>query len=335
MNMEQYKVSVIIPIYNAGPHLKKCLDSLAAQTLKELQVVLVLQKPTDGSDMVAKSYMKYNNFLIVENDANTHLGEGRNKGIEFAQGKYVGFCDHDDYCYPNMFEDLYNACERSKADMAISPFIAVDANGNIMSHYSIKEDVLSTYDNIFLATIGLRKEDSKDFRALAVPKTVWNRLFKLDIIRNNNIRFIDTRTTAPEDTTFNIEYMIYARSAAICSNDLYLHFYHDSNLGESMDYRSFDKYITGFCYWENLLVTHGLMTNDDIRIRFYNTIRANTLIIARINFRKKGLFFTIKKLKEIKKIQLIKDAYKDTSRITYFTGDSHKMNIISKIIKYI
>ena len=332
--MKQYKVSVIIPIYNAGPHLKKCLDSLASQTLKELQIVLVFQKPTDGSDMVARSY-RQDNFCIVENDTNTHLGEGRNKGLEYAQGKYVGFCDHDDYCYPSMFEDLYNACENNKADMAISPFIAVDANGNIMSHYAIKENELSNYENIFQTTIGLVKEDSKAIRELAIPKTVWNRLYRLDIIKDNNIRFVDTRTTAPEDTTFNIEYMIHAKSAAIFPNDLYLHFYHDTNLGETMDYRSFDKYVAGFCYWEKLLVSHGLIDNENLRRRFYNTIRLNTFIIARINYKKKGLWFTIKKIREIKKIKLIRDAYSISSEISLPNGNSFKMNIVSKIIKYI
>lgn len=332
--MREYKVSVIIPIYNAGPHLKKCLDSLAAQTLKELQIVLVLQKPTDGSDAVVKSYQQ-DNFLIVENDTNTHLGEGRNKGLEYATGKYVGFCDHDDYCYPTMFEELYNACEKNNADMAISPFIAVDANGNIMSRFAIKDDELSCYENIFMATIGLCKEDSKEFRTLAIPKTVWNRLYKLDIIRDNKIRFIDTRTTAPEDTTFNIEYMIHAKSAAICSNDFYLHFYHDSNLGESMDYRSFDKYVVGFCYWEKLLTSHGLMENTILKKRFYNTIRANTLVITKINIRKKGILFTVKKLREIKKINLIRNAFKEDTHISYITGDSFKNDVLSKIIKYI
>ena len=118
------KVSVIVTIYNAGKYLACCLDSLIYQTLEDIEIILVLDCPSDGSDVLAKSYATNDNrIVIVENKVNLHIGESRNEGLKIAQGEYVTFMDHDDFCKPFMLEVLYNKANSINADAVFSPLV--------------------------------------------------------------------------------------------------------------------------------------------------------------------------------------------------------------------
>ena len=85
------KVSIIIPVYNAGKYLVRCLDSLVNQTMTDIEIILILDKPTDGSDLVAEEYShKDKRIKIIANEKNLHIGCSRNVGLKAAQGEYVG-----------------------------------------------------------------------------------------------------------------------------------------------------------------------------------------------------------------------------------------------------
>ena len=117
------KVSIIVPIYNAGEFLGRCLDSLIHQTLKDIEIILVLDVPTDGSDKVAEMYADQDNRIkLVYNESNLHIGFSRNAGLKIASGEYVGFADHDDYCETDMFEKLYKKAKKDNADVVVSNF---------------------------------------------------------------------------------------------------------------------------------------------------------------------------------------------------------------------
>ena len=104
------KVSVVLPIYNAAPFLKECLDSVISQTLKEIEIICVNDGSTDNSLNVLKSYSQKDNRIIVINQPNKGVSYTRNKAIGVATGEFIAFMDADDY-YPNInvLEILYTA----------------------------------------------------------------------------------------------------------------------------------------------------------------------------------------------------------------------------------
>ena len=117
------KVSIIVPVYNAGSYFSKLLDSLTGQTLKEIEIILVLDCPTDGSDRVAEEYAaRDGRIVLVRNRENLHVGFSRNEGLKIARGEYIGFCDHDDWVEPEMLEELYKKAKEEDADMVICDF---------------------------------------------------------------------------------------------------------------------------------------------------------------------------------------------------------------------
>ena len=115
------RVSVIIPVYNAGEYLRPCLEALMAQTLQEMEFIFVLDCPTDGSDVLVKQYaQKDKRFVVIENEENLHIGLSRNRGIEAARGEYIAFCDHDDVMRPEMYQELYDFAASQSYDIVMS-----------------------------------------------------------------------------------------------------------------------------------------------------------------------------------------------------------------------
>ena len=114
------KVSIIVPVYNAGKHLHRCLDTLVNQTLKDIEIILILDCPTDGSDAVARAFAeKYKQIKLIHNETNLRVGLSRNKGLEAAEGEYIGFCDHDDFVSSIMFEQLYHCALKTDANIVM------------------------------------------------------------------------------------------------------------------------------------------------------------------------------------------------------------------------
>ena len=114
------KVSVIVPVYNAAAYLPHCLDTLTCQTLKELEIILVLDCPTDGSEKIAEDYAaRFPQIRLLYNEKNLHAGESRNRGLDVATGEYIGFVDADDCPYPSLVEKLYNKITSDHDLMAV------------------------------------------------------------------------------------------------------------------------------------------------------------------------------------------------------------------------
>ena len=98
-------VSIIIPIYNTEVYLKRALDSVLNQSLKEIEIILVDDGSDDNSAEVYSDYLGDPRVKLVHIE---HQGQGaaRNQGIKMASGKYVGFVDSDDYINEDMYENM-------------------------------------------------------------------------------------------------------------------------------------------------------------------------------------------------------------------------------------
>lgn len=114
----QPKISIVVPVYNVEPFLARCLDSLIAQTLKEIEILCVNDGSTDGSIRILNAYAENDPRIRVISQINKGLGGARNTGVKAAVGEYVLFVDSDDWIEPQSCELLYAAASCHKADMA-------------------------------------------------------------------------------------------------------------------------------------------------------------------------------------------------------------------------
>ena len=167
-------ISIIVPIYNASKYLKKCLGSLVNQTKKELEFILINDGSTDDSESIIKSY---NDSRIKYFKRSNHgIGKTRNFGINKSTGKYIMFLDSDDYLEENACELLYEKIEKDKLDLVVCDFYNV-----------IKETKVCEKNAIFKNTALKDKPDL----LLNINLAPWNKIYRSDLIKNNNIKFIE------------------------------------------------------------------------------------------------------------------------------------------------
>jgi len=243
------KVSIIMPVYNAGDKLDRCLDTLINQTLNDIEIIIILDKPTDGSDQLVESYAARDNRIkVITNKQNLHIGLSRNKGLEMASGEFVGFSDHDDYRETSMYEELYNYAKQQNADFVIGKSVSVGKQ-NVKVDFSDWGKVHNIRQNALNDLI----EGGKN--AFTDPKVtnIHPNLYKTSIIRENQIRFVDTRKITPEDRLFNIEFLLHAHSIVIYDKDLYYHLAHDGSEGRKYRYVAYESRAAGKQYLYELL----------------------------------------------------------------------------------
>lgn len=116
-HIETPKVSVIIPVYNVEKYLKKCLDSLVCQSLKELEFICINDGSTDNSLQILEKYAQNDTRFVVISQENQGQGVARNKGLEIAKGEYIAFMDPDDWMEIYAFEELYTQAKLLKAEV--------------------------------------------------------------------------------------------------------------------------------------------------------------------------------------------------------------------------
>ncbi len=111
------KVSVIVPVYNAEPYLMRCIESLLSQTLKDIELIFINDCSTDHSADILSSIANYENTHILSTRRNSKQAEVRTIGIKAATGEFIANCDPDDWVEPNMYETMYNIARASNSDI--------------------------------------------------------------------------------------------------------------------------------------------------------------------------------------------------------------------------
>jgi glycosyltransferase involved in cell wall biosynthesis len=111
-------ISVIIPVYNAGKYLARCIESVLGQTHRDLELILVDDGSRDGSGAVCDGYAARDSRVRVIHKANGGVSAARNDGIEAARGEFIAFCDNDDFYAPGMLERLLGMCLDNDCDIA-------------------------------------------------------------------------------------------------------------------------------------------------------------------------------------------------------------------------
>lgn len=123
------KISVIIPVYNAEPFLPACLDSVLAQTYRELEIILVNDGSTDASGAICDCYASIDKRIQVIHQKNGGVSRARNRGLEVATGELVSFVDSDDTMEPDMYDFLVRLMQEHEADISHCGYKRYDKQG--------------------------------------------------------------------------------------------------------------------------------------------------------------------------------------------------------------
>ena len=221
------EVSVIIPVYNAEKYLEKCIESVVNQTLKDIEIILINDGSTDGSEEICKKYLS-DERVIYYSKENEGLAAARQDGIERASGEYIGFVDSDDWLEPDMYEKMYAAAKSNNSDV-------VYCNGlvNEDGHRFSPEMPSGPYDREKIVREVLPKSlayitEKGDKRSIR-----WSncfRIYKRTFLEEHNIAF-DRRFRRSQDSQLTYEAMLYAQNFYYLGDD---YLYHNRVVGDSL-----------------------------------------------------------------------------------------------------
>lgn len=240
--MDSPMVSVIVPIYNAEKYMYKCIESIQNQSLKNIEIILINDGSTDNSGTIADEYAKKDKRIKVIHQENSGPSVARNKGIEIATGKYIGFVDIDDYIEPTMYEELYNSAYYKNIQVAMCGYIekylydesymVVKSNlqsNKVYDEEGIKKNIISTF----------AKNENYGFYSMC------NKIYLREWLVNSSIK-IDINRDHGEDWWFNINVLSKISSFIYIDRQLY-NYVHVNPNSLMFKYREnqFDLFLDG------------------------------------------------------------------------------------------
>ena len=170
-------ISVIVPVYNVEPYLRRCMDSIINQNYTNLEIILVDDGSTDKSGLICDEYVKKDSRIKVIHKENGGVSSARNIGLQNSSGEYIIFLDPDDEIKSEMLFDMKNTLIKTDSDMACCAY----------KHIFTDKKIVRFPENDILEQIDI-------FRALVCDlgffQSIWNKLFKRSLLLDSNADFI-------------------------------------------------------------------------------------------------------------------------------------------------
>lgn len=259
--MNNPKVSVIIPVYNAEKYLKECLESIINQSLKEIEIICIDDGSTDRSLEILREYEQKDNRVIVLQQENSGSGIARNAGIKKSDGKYISFLDADDnYPSTKVLEILVDVCEKYNMDIA-GGGISLRKNNEIIP--AIKRGV----NNFFT------EEGIINYKDVQFDYGYQRYIFSRELLLKNNILF--PAYIRFQDPPFLVKAMICAENFYAIQEETYCYRWGHQNI--NWNFKRTNDMVLGIIDVLNLSVKNNLMNLFNVCINridkeYYNII---------------------------------------------------------------
>lgn len=214
-------VSIIVPVFNAEDKLGRCVDSLIAQTYKNVEIIMVDDGSEDNSLSVCRRYAEMDSRIRLFHFDNHGVSFSRNQGLEHAEGKYISFVDSDDYVNNELIEVLLRQMTDNKADLAVSP--------------------LSSHNNAEEFCIGISKDHIEQILFLCGNHLIFGptqKLYKADLI--GDIRFPESRQYG-EDLLFNLKYLDKIDKICFVNRQMYYYCRRSDSLSTRVRWNMFEN----------------------------------------------------------------------------------------------
>lgn len=215
-----YDVSIIIPMYNTEKFIRQCVDSVLAQTLKNIEVIIVDDcTPDNGAALCAEFYGSNERVRILHHEKNAGIGEARNTGTSQASGKYICYVDSDDEIMPDHLSNMFNTAIEYDADVVHNTRCNVvtpkEGEALPLEMLNVPEEYFFSFspDRDELTELTLLKDDLssrlEDWENHRYHFSVWSSLYKTSFLRENDIMF--DKMMLAEDAVFYFQCLFNAK----------------------------------------------------------------------------------------------------------------------------
>lgn len=241
------KVSVIVPVYNVEKYIGRCIESILAQTLEDIEIICIDDGSTDLSGSILDAYASKDTRVRVAHRANAGYGASMNAGIAMSEGEYIGIVESDDCIAGDMYETLYNAAYEYQLDMVKSDAYYWLEKADYLNNKHVK--ALENYYNKVLQDV-----DRNVFFTFFM--NIWTGIYKRNFLQQKNIRFQESPGASYQDNGFWLQTCMYAERAMWLDRAFY--YYRQDNPEASV--RSTEKMMAmtkEYEYIEKLLRQRG------------------------------------------------------------------------------
>lgn len=264
--MNKTMVTVVLPIYNVGRYLDRCIASVVGQTHENLEILLVDDGSTDACPAMCDDWAKKDPRIRVIHKQNEGLGMARNTGIENASGEYICFFDSDDYIAPDTVKTALEAAQRHDADVVVFGFTPVKSTG-AMGNAKIPHTAKAVYEgaevaDVFLPDLispGASEENANLWMSACMA------LFSMKLIRCTGWRFVSERQIISEDVYSLLRLYRYVQRVAVLPKACYFYCENQTSLTHVYRPDRFEK-LNQFCV-ACQAVCEELDYGDEVRAR--------------------------------------------------------------------
>lgn len=220
--MKNPLISIIVPVYNVSEFLSQCMDSLIRQSYQNIEIIAVNDGSTDNSLEILNRYAQEFSQIKIISQANAGLSAARNTGITASIGEYMCFVDSDDWIDVHTCLRTIEIVQQHNVDIVCWNYIK-EYKHNSIPVQCIKANKLYDENNIkqlYRRIVGPINEELAFPQYLDSLSTAWGKLYKSQIIKDNNIFFVPTKEIGTEDLLFNVEVFKYIRRAYLIPDHL-------------------------------------------------------------------------------------------------------------------
>ena len=229
-------ISVIIPMYNSGSMIKRCLTSVMRQSYKDTEIIVVDDGSTDhGADVVLELASKDDRIRYIRQD-NGGVSRARNRGLDEANGEWICFIDSDDAVTEDYLSSLYDCIRKTGCDIVMCGYREV--RGNRFTDVVISEEEMNSLK-------GTLREDFNALRCFVSSPCM--KIFRKDRIEELHLRFREDMVLA-EDRYFNNHYFTKCNSVFFINRPLYIYYRDNIGLSRSANSVCFENEMENLAY---------------------------------------------------------------------------------------
>lgn len=217
MSSSNPKISVVVPIYGVEKYLHQCVDSILAQTIEDIEVILVDDGSPDACPQIVDEYAAKDSRVVAVHQPNGGYGRAVNHGIELAKGEYIGIIESDDWIEPTMYEKLYRAVKEHDVVLAKANFFVYNSKlpkGSQDSPWLVPsqgQDLMNAPDGAF--------DPIKDYpQIFQFHASLWTNLYKADFLKK--IPLIETKGAGYQDFPFIMEVLATCGKMCVVKENL-------------------------------------------------------------------------------------------------------------------
>jgi glycosyltransferase involved in cell wall biosynthesis len=229
------EISIIVPVYNVELYLKKCIDSILAQTFTNFEVILVNDGSIDKSGEICNEYARVDQRVKVINQNYGGVSAARNAGLKLASGEYIGFVDGDDRIDKNMYKRMFELCMETESDISICK-LGREIDGRLIN--TGQDDFVKEMDN----TEAMRQL----FKGVLFRFSLCNKLFKRSCFKG--VKFPEGRIHEDLSTT----YRLFANASKAVYTD-YIGYIYIKRQNSILTSKFNEKRLDAFMGWDEIL----------------------------------------------------------------------------------